>query len=161
MRIVVIEDENKTRNGIVNMIRQFTAHEVVGTAENGQEGVELVRQARPDLIISDIKMPVMDGLEMLQQLYDEKIKFNAILLTGYSDFEYARKALQLQVVDYLLKPLDVEELLKNLSAVETRIYNTRNTQMSPEQMIANYLDRRSGEREAVEPLLNEILHRCV
>lgn len=158
MRIVVVEDENKTRNGIINMIRQFTPHQVVGTAENGQEGVALVKQLSPDLIISDIKMPVMDGLEMLRQLHDEKVRFNAILLTGYSDFEYARKALQLQVVDYLLKPLDLEELLKNLSAAETRIYKTRNTQMSVEQMIVSFLERRAGEREALEPLLNEMLH---
>lgn len=158
MRIVLVEDENKTRNGIMNMIRQFTNHKVVGTAENGQEGIELVKNVRPDLIISDIRMPVMDGLEMLQGLFDERIPFNAILLTGYSDFEYARKALKLQVADYLLKPLDVEDFLKTLNAVETRIYKIQNIQMSVEQMIANYLERQQGEREDLEPLLNEMLH---
>ena len=155
MRIVLVEDENKTRNGILAMIRQFTSHEVVGTAENGKEGAALVKEVKPDLIISDIRMPVMDGLEMLQQLYDENIHFNAILLTGYSDFEYARKALKLQVVDYLLKPLDVEDFLKNLNAAEARIYKTQNTRMSTEQMIGDYLEREDKE---TEPLLNEMLH---
>ena len=56
-------------------------------------------------------MPVMDGMEMLQKLYDEKCMVPTILLTGYSDFEYARKAIKFQVMDYLLKPLDTEEFL--------------------------------------------------
>lgn len=158
MRIVLVEDENKTRNGILAMINQFTDHEVVGTAENGKEGIQLIKRTRPDLVISDIRMPVMDGLEMLQQLHDDHIPVNAILLTGYSDFEYARKALKLQVVDYLLKPLDVEEFLKNLGSVQDRIYKTRSTRMSAEQMIADYMERGEKEQKEMEPLLNEMLH---
>ena len=158
MRIVLVEDEHKTRNGILNMIKQFTAHEVVGVGENGQEGYELVKEKQPDLIISDIRMPVMGGLEMLQKLFDEKVRFNAILLTGYSDFEYARKALQLQVVDYLLKPLDVEDFLKNLSAVETRICNTRIQQVSVEQLLINYKECQEEQKDSVRLVLQEMLH---
>ncbi|MFR8170817.1 MAG: response regulator [Marvinbryantia sp.] len=90
MRIVLAEDEKKTRNGILHMIQQYTAHKVVGVAENGEEGYEIVRREKPDLLISDIKMPVLDGLEMLEKLHKEKLQVNTILLTGYSDWEKSR-----------------------------------------------------------------------
>lgn len=158
MKIVLVEDENKTRNGILHIIENLTDHEVIGTAENGAEGYEMVKELSPDLIISDIRMPVMDGLEMLAKLHQEKVKFNAILLTGYSDFEYARKALQLQVVDYLLKPLDVEEFLNTLNKIQTRISDTKITQVSTEQLLANYMEGTGEDQESVHRLLNEILH---
>lgn len=158
MKIVLVEDENKTRNGILHMIRQFTDHQVVGLAENGKEGYELIRKESPDLVISDIRMPVMSGLEMLQKLWDENIRIHAILLTGYSDFEYARTALKLQVTDYLLKPIDVEEFLKTLTAVETRISHTKIQQVSAEQMIVNYMERKEEDREPAGMLLEKLLH---
>lgn len=158
MRIVLVEDENKIRTGILHMIQQFTGHEVAGIAANGKEGYELIKKEQPDLVISDIRMPVMDGLEMLQKLQDDKLSVNAILLTGYSDFEYARKAVKLGVDDYLLKPLDIEEFLKVLNTVETRISDTKISQVSAEQMIVNYLESRREEREAVLLRLYERLH---
>ena len=157
MRIVLAEDEKKTRNGILHMIQQYTAHKVVGVAENGEEGYEIVRREKPDLLISDIKMPVLDGLEMLEKLHKEKLQVNTILLTGYSDFEYARRALKFQVLDYLLKPLDAEEFLKNLDAVEARISNIRSSHVSVEQLLANYLANK-GEKATDEQLLSERLH---
>ena len=90
MRIVLAEDEKMTRTGILHIIEHYTEHEVIGVAENGKQGYMLVKEKQPDLLISDIKMPVMDGMEMLQKLYDEKCMVPTILLTGYSDFEYAR-----------------------------------------------------------------------
>ena len=63
------------------------------------------------MVLSDIKMPVLDGLGMLQKIKDAGIEVQAVLLTGYSEFEYARKALQLQVVEYVLKPMDIDQFL--------------------------------------------------
>lgn len=158
MKIVLVEDENKTRNGILHMIHQFTAHQVVGLAENGRDGYELIQKESPDLVISDIRMPVMSGLEMLRKLWDENHRVHAILLTGYSDFEYARTALKLQVTDYLLKPLDVEEFLTTLTAVETRISHTKIQQVSAEQMIVDYLERTGAERDPARVLLEKRIH---
>ena len=83
MRIVVIEDEIRIREGICNLIgRMFPNHQVVGSAENGEEGLALILQENPDLIITDVKMPLMDGLKMLSIAYEseKKIKSKAIVL---------------------------------------------------------------------------------
>lgn len=158
MRIVLVEDESKTRNGIMNIIQRFTSHEVVATAEDGQQGYEVILRERPDLVICDICMPVMSGLDMLQRLYDEKVQIHAIMLTGHSDFAYAQKALRLQVVDYLLKPMDVEEFLRTLSDIETRIGNSKIHEISAEQLIVSYLEGTPEDNARIYPLLCEMLH---
>ena len=111
MRIVIAEDEPKSREGLIRLIRRFTDYEIAGVAENGEEGYRMVEKEKPDLVLSDIKMPVLDGLGMLQKIKEADIEVQAVLLTGYSEFEYARRALQLQVVEYVLKPMDIDQFL--------------------------------------------------
>lgn len=111
MRIVIAEDEPKSREGLIRLIRRFTDYEIAGVAENGEEGYRLTVEQKPDLVLSDIKMPVLDGLGMLQKIKDAGIEVQAVLLTGYSEFEYARRALQLRVVEYVLKPMDIDQFL--------------------------------------------------
>ena len=127
MRIVIAEDEPKSREGLIRLIRRFTDYEIVGVAENGEEGYRLTEKEKPDLVLSDIKMPVLDGLGMLQKIKDAGIEVQAVLLTGYSEFEYARKALQLQVVEYVLKPMDIDQFLGVLKKVESRIVTESGT----------------------------------
>lgn len=106
MKIVVVEDEIRIREGIAKLVQKLDkGYEVAGEAENGKEGLELIRRLRPDIIITDIKMPEMDGIEMLQHLHDEGILSKAIVLSAYSEFDYARQAIKLGVTEYLLKPL--------------------------------------------------------
>lgn len=119
MRIVIIEDEMKIRNGMAKLISAHTAHSVVGEAKNGREGLELILRLRPELVISDIKMPVMDGLQLLEELDRLGIHCHFIILSGYSEFEYARKAIRYGVDDYLLKPLGPEELIRMLDKVQS------------------------------------------
>ncbi|WP_321008632.1 response regulator, partial [Hungatella effluvii] len=95
MRIVVVEDEIRIREGISRLLKKLNEeYEIVGAAENGQEGLALIRELKPDVVITDIRMPVMDGLEMLDRLYQENAGTKAIVLSAYSEFEYARKAMQ-------------------------------------------------------------------
>ena len=89
MKIIVVEDEPKSRAGIFTILARATEYEVAAVCGNGKEGLEAVRKYRPDLVISDIKMPVMGGLEMLEKILEEGIAVQAVLLTGYSEFEYA------------------------------------------------------------------------
>lgn len=110
-RVVVVEDEALVRRGIVLAVDWASVDcVVVGEAENGQEGLALIREKQPDLIVTDIKMPVMDGLEMLRTLRDEGCTAKVIFLTAYSDFAYAQSALKLGAADYLLKPFHDGEL---------------------------------------------------
>ncbi|WP_248927546.1 response regulator transcription factor [Paenibacillus hamazuiensis] len=120
MRIVVVEDEEKTRQGIVRLLGKLSgAYRVVGECENGLDGEIVIRQELPDLVITDIRMPMMSGIDMLERLKLCGTIPRTIILSGYSEFEYARKALQIgSVIEYLLKPITVGDLKDALLKAE-------------------------------------------
>jgi len=119
MKIVVVEDEVRIREGITKLINKvFQNYEVVGSAENGKEGYDLIMAKKPDLIITDVKMPYMDGLEMISKLYQNKVKCKAIILSAYAEFTYAQQAIRWGVSEYLIKPLDVGELVQAIKNIE-------------------------------------------
>lgn len=121
MRIVVVEDEVKIREGIARLIESQTGHVVLGEAVDGREGLEMILRFKPDLVITDIRMPNMDGLEMAKRLYEQKLPLHVVILSGYSEFEYAQKAIQFHVDNYLLKPIDQEELCEALQKIRIKL----------------------------------------
>ena len=111
LKVVVVEDEELVRKGIVLTVDWAGAGcAVVGEAANGEEGLEVIRRYRPDLIVTDIRMPKLDGIEMLRRLREEGNRAHVVFLTAYSDFSYAQSALKLGAADYLLKPFHDGEL---------------------------------------------------
>ncbi len=119
MKVVVVEDEIRIREGICALIeKMFPEIEIAGSAENGRAGLECIRKSNPDIVIMDIKMPVMDGLEMLSEAqkcgHDPKV----VVLTAYSEFSYAQKAVKLGVSDYLVKPIVVQEFAQTMRKVQ-------------------------------------------
>lgn len=126
MKIVIIEDEIRIREGIVNLIHKISdQYVIVGEGENGVEGLELIIRESPDLIITDIKMAEMDGLEMLQSLKDKNIPFKAIVLSAYTEFSYAQQAIKLGVSEYLLKPISVGDLTTSLENITIQLEQQR------------------------------------
>ncbi|MFA9462686.1 MAG: response regulator [Velocimicrobium sp.] len=126
MRVVVIEDEIRIREGICKLIQKDSSDwEVVGCAENGKDGYNLIVKLNPDLIITDIRMPEMDGLDMLEKVYECKTKAKAIVLSAYSEFIYAQQAIKLGVNEYLLKPIVINDFFKALKSIKTQIENDR------------------------------------
>lgn len=131
MKIVIVEDEIRIREGLNRLLGKINReYEVVGEADNGKDGVELVRKTAPDLIITDIRMPEMDGIEMLTRLREEDIPTKAIVLSAYSEFAYAQKAIKLGVSEYLLKPIAVDELTQSMSRVAVQIQEQRQVNRS-------------------------------
>lgn len=127
MRIVIVEDEIRIREGIIKLIKKVNAkHEIVGEAENGIDGLRLIEETKPDLIITDIKMSDMDGLEMLARLKELHISVKAIVLSAYSEFSYAQQAIKLGVSEYLLKPISVGNLTQSLQNIEIQIVQESN-----------------------------------
>ena len=125
-RLVLVEDEPAAAENIYDIIRLYCPKfELAATAENGREGLELARRCRPDLLLTDIKMPVMDGIELIKRLHEEMPDIKTIILSGYQDFEYARAALQNGAADYLLKPISPSTLQATLSRVIPMIENDR------------------------------------
>ncbi len=135
MRLVIIEDEIRTLEGIRRLIHKVKPdYEIVATAPNGCEGLEVIRQQQPDFIITDIRMPEMDGLEMLTQLHETGTPVKAIVLSAYSEFQYARKAIQLGVTEYILKPVAVGDLTQALKRVEVQVEEQKKQSGQPEAL---------------------------
>ncbi len=111
IKAVIIEDEKLLRKELILTTPwNQLGCELLGEAENGLDGLTLILRIKPHIIITDINMPGMDGLTMIQKAQSKEYQPKVILLTGHSDFEYARKALRLGVIEYLLKPIDDSEL---------------------------------------------------
>jgi two-component system response regulator YesN len=140
-KVIVIDDEMLVRRGIVMETDwQVLNCVVVAEAGNGIEGLEAVRKYHPDLLICDIRMPKMDGIEMLKELRAEGNDVSVIFLTAYSEFSYAQSALKLLASDYLLKPFGDGEL---------------------EQAVNNALEKRKRTQEKLENSKDEPLPELV
>ncbi len=121
-KIVVIDDENVVRNGIVLETDWNRLDcEVVGEASNGLEGLEIIEKYHPDLVICDIKMPKMSGLDMLRILREEGNDTYVIFLTAFSDFAYAQQAIKYGAADYLLKPFDDSDLETAITKMKNKL----------------------------------------
>ena len=122
LKVLVVEDEEMIRKGIVLAV-DWAALDcvVVGEASNGAQALEAVERYDPSLIITDLKMPVMDGLEMLRQLRERGNNAFVIILTAYDSFSYAQTALRLGAVDFLLKPFHDGEQEQAVTRLKQRM----------------------------------------
>ena len=110
-RILLADDERGIAEGLSILLMQMgQPWEIVGIAEDGEEAIRMVHHLDPDLVITDVRMPVMDGLEMIRRLTEEGARCRFIILSGYADFAYAQQAMKLGVRAYVTKPVDEDEL---------------------------------------------------
>lgn len=120
LKVVVVEDEEFVRKGIVLTVDWTSLGcAIAGEASDGKAGLELIHKVNPDIIIIDIKMPYMNGIELLTKLREEGNQVKAVILTAYSDFSYAQQAVKLGAADYLLKPFhddELEAVIKRITA---------------------------------------------
>ncbi len=121
LKVLIVEDEEMIRKGIVLTV-DWAALDcvVVGEATNGVQGLEAARRLEPSLIVTDLKMPQMDGIEMLTALRAEGCTAYVIILTAYDNFAYAQSALRLGAVDYLLKPFHDGDLENAVTRIQQR-----------------------------------------
>lgn len=111
LRVVIVEDEDIIRKGLVCTVDwQSMGACIVGEAADGEEGLQVVREQQPDVVLTDIRMPRLSGLAMAEALRQSGSHVAIVFLTSYADFTYAQEALRLGAVDYLLKPVEEEAL---------------------------------------------------
>lgn len=109
-RVLIVEDEDIIRKGLMFMADWTKVGcTVVGEAADGEEGLEKIKSLSPDIVIADVKMPIKSGIKMLEESIDH-YGYDAIIISGYNEFSYAQKAVSLGVTEYLLKPVDFDEL---------------------------------------------------
>ncbi|RDY31596.1 response regulator [Lachnotalea glycerini] len=123
LRLMIVDDEEIIRTAISKMI-DFTSlgYELIATAKNGMEAFDIICDSYPDVIITDIKMPILNGLELIERAYNLDIGINYIILSGYGEFEYAKQAMKYGVQHFLLKPTNKQELINAL----IEIHDSRN-----------------------------------
>lgn len=129
-RLLIIDDEDIIRKGLKVMIQdlgfEFTDFY---EAENGLKAMEVIEKYSPELILTDIKMPQMDGIELIKRLRQQGNNARVLILTGYSEFEYAREALRYRAAEYLLKPVKREELFRTVKTALEEIKEEAEKQM--------------------------------
>jgi YesN/AraC family two-component response regulator len=133
LRFLVIDDNAHMRRILRTLLHGFGTREVY-EAEDGAAGLEAFTHYMPDIVITDIYMPVMNGLEMVEQLRREGFDGEFVILSGYADFEYARKAMRLNIVDYLSKPATVQTITEVLERVISQVEEKLYQQMEQKQL---------------------------
>lgn len=126
--MLIIDDEYYIRLGIRNAIDwEAIDVSIIGEAEDGEQGLELILKLNPDLILMDIRMPFLDGLQLMEKLAEHRIECGIIILSGYDEFEYAQKAIKNGVIDYLLKPIEKDKLLNVIANASKTIHKRKST----------------------------------
>lgn len=132
-RVAIIDDEPIITEGLSRVVPwEKYGCQVIGTAYNGNEGMKLIREQKPDLIISDISMPNRNGLEMIAGIRSEFPDLMVTILTGYRNFEYAQEAIRLGVVRYLLKPSKFDEIGEAVEAMVEKLKERQAKEEEPE-----------------------------
>lgn len=125
-RVVIVEDSQLLRTGMIYTLDwQSMDCQVVGSAGDGLEGLELIERIKPDIIITDIRMPGLSGLEMVERARLDGSQASVVIISGYDDFDYAKKALKLGAVEYLVKPLDDEDTYRAIRAACAKVDERR------------------------------------
>jgi two-component system response regulator YesN len=124
LRIVIADDEKMVRDGIVATLPwEKLCIQVAGIAPNGRVALQLVHEQRPHILLTDVCMPFMDGLELIKEVKKEFPTVKSIILSAYDEFDYARKAMQYGSLDYLIKPIQADELTALLQRVASSIHD--------------------------------------
>lgn len=145
--VVVADDEPELLNAVCQMIRwEDIGFTLVGSAGNGLDALQLVEQLQPDLLLSDIHMPFISGVELARQVRALRPMTHIAFLSGYDDFEYAQKAIEYNVISYLLKPIAMADLTEALQEIHKKIRRHYQTLQSPR-----------AERPGWEPFLLPLL----
>lgn len=125
-RLMIADDEDSIRNGMAHSLPwQELGFEVVALCENGQEVLDRLDECRPNVVLSDIRMPVLDGVELMKRLNRDHPEIKIVILSGYSDFEYMNASIKNHVAEYLLKPTDIDEFEETFRRLKATLDSER------------------------------------
>ena len=147
-KVFFVEDEIVTREGIRDKV-DWRGHgfEFCGEAPDGEIALPLLQTVRPDVLITDIKMPFMDGLELARIMHERMPATKIVILSGHDEFEYAQKAIKLGVTEYLLKPITVQDLHRTLRQVAAELDSERQAQEQMERLRSQVEETRASLRQ--------------
>ncbi len=147
-KVFFVEDEIVTREGIrENVEWSANGFEYCGEASDGEMALPLIQSLRPDVLITDIKMPFMDGLQLCKIMRERMPWVKIIILSGHDEFEYAQKAIDLGVTEYLLKPVTVQNIHQSLGKIAARLDQDRKEQKALDELQLQVDENRDALRE--------------
>lgn len=135
LKMLIVDDEYPIREMLRRTVpwNEYNIN-VVGIAENGAEAMEIIRAVKPELVLSDIRMPEMDGIALAKWVYQNYTDTKVVFLSAYRDFENAKKAFKYDVVDYILKPMEEEQLFEVINKIRAEFIDKRNEAKRKERM---------------------------
>ena len=149
IKVFLVEDEIIIRNGIKNSINwEMHGYDFVGEASDGELALPMILEKKPDILITDIKMPFMDGLELSEQIKKVLPATKIMILSGYNEFDYAKMAIKIGVTDYLLKPISSEKLLDAVNKVAEEIRKEQSEKEQINKIQQNKIDIENLKFEA-------------
>ncbi|RCW49594.1 response regulator [Paenibacillus prosopidis] len=159
-KVLIVDDEFFVRKGLIGLMAwsklQF---EICGEAENGKQALDLIERLTPDLVIVDIRMPVLDGLELIQKVKAEgEHQPLFIILSGYPDFSYAQQAFRYDVSDYILKPVDEQELTATLKKIANMLNQKQLLSITREKPLVETVIESLLQTEPSEQVMARIAH---
>lgn len=137
MKIVIVDDEPRHRKGLANLIGRLRPDYHIEQFKNGNEALEFVQDNKVEIIVTDVEMPIMDGLEFLKKHKEINQNCKVIILSGYPNFEYAQKAINLGAFDYVLKPVDEDVIESMLTKVEKNINEEEENKKRETELLDN------------------------
>jgi two-component system response regulator YesN len=146
-RILIVDDERIEREGIRNLIRKLGLELEPVLAENGEAALEIVRSEPIDIVVTDIKMPFMDGLELSEKIREERPDVELIIYSAFNEFEYARRAMRNNVSNYLLKPIQVPEFVAAVQRAMEACLEREADKMRERELLEGYRRGMAYERE--------------
>jgi two-component system response regulator YesN len=156
---MIVDDEFYFREALkVSLPWEELGFEICAEAKNGKDALERMEDCTPDIVLVDINMPIMDGLEFVQNVKEKAITSKFIILTGHSEFNYAKQAVQLGVNNYILKPVNEEELMKSLLEIKKLIEKEKNIKIEIDKLKQQVKDSLPLQKDK---LLNELIQGSI
>lgn len=154
-KVLLVDDEDIEREAMAELIPWETlGMELADMAWNGIEALEKIKTHLPDIVITDIKMPVMDGIELIRRTHEQYPGIFFVVLSGYGEYEYTSKAMELEIRHYILKPCDVDKIVEVL-------LNVKNELMSREERLKSQREYQSSIQRMVPHIKERILHELI
>ncbi|MGQ4668482.1 response regulator [Metabacillus halosaccharovorans] len=143
IKMLIVDDEPIISQGL-RMTIPWDSHgiEVIGEASDGKHALEILEKQKVDIVLTDVRMPEMDGIKLAKTIYEQMPHIRVIIISGYDDFHYAREAIRFRVKDYLLKPVDIEELVSKVSKLAEEINYEREVLVKvEEEQMQEYVEK--------------------
>lgn len=160
-RVVIADDERAIRTGLqIVMDWNKLGFEIAGCAQNGEEALQMMLRQKVDVLLADIRMPGLDGLQLAKKVQELEMPAEIVLISGYRDFEYARQAVSLGVRDYLLKPVDEVALQQLFERIRSDLDERNKTEEEPpEQLLVSQIRRIIAEEYMQDVSLKSLAER--